>query len=445
MQATDFDRLIGIEVHTTKAPGIGGRLRRHPEDFIVQEIGIDGDISPLKPVSKQYPDQPGKFIAFFLVKRNIDSIQAIRRISRALGISYKRFSYAGIKDRRAVTSQRITLYRGAPHDLIGREIRNIQLLHPHRVRKPIVPGELLGNHFSIIIRDLEVAAKEVVNRITAIRQEYESQGGILNFFGHQRFGVIQPTTHLIGKQILLGNLQEAIRILLDITHIDVPPSDEDAEEENARSQKRTDPQRHSKYRTYERAISNYLSKHPGDYRGSLSVLPKDLVRLYIHAYQAFLFNRAVSQRAKQGIPLNHPIVGDFTMPTTGEIHAARMVTTTTLSQAEKDLQNGHHKLVIPIIGYDFEHIEFKGPLGKILTTILEEEQITPIQFRLKHLPALSQRGTFRPILIQPTNFQFRKLDEESETVVRVSFDLKKGSYASVVLREFIKPKYPTQL
>ncbi|MFX1563810.1 MAG: tRNA pseudouridine(13) synthase TruD [Promethearchaeota archaeon] len=441
MQSTDFDKFIGIEIYTTKAPGIGGRLRRHLEDFVVQEIGIDGDVAPLKPASKDYPDQPGKFIAFFLVKRNIDSIQAIRRISRALGISYKRFSYAGIKDRRAVSSQRITLYRGDPHDLIGREIPNIQLLHPHRVQKPILPGQLFGNHFTIIIRDLDVTGKEVVNRITAIQQEYEKQSGIINFFGHQRFGVTQPTTHLIGKQILLGNLQEAIHILLDISRIDDPSSKED----NENSLERTETQRHTKYRTYERAISNYLAKHPGDYKGSLSVLPKDLVRLYIHAYQAFLFNKALSQRAKRGIQLNNPTVGDFTMPTTGEIHATRMVTTATLPQTEEDIKNGLRKLVIPIIGYDFEHIEFEGPMGEIITKILEEEQISPNMFRLKHLPAFNSRGTFRPILIQPNNFQFSKINEEAETAVRFSFDLKKGSYASVVLREFIKPKYPTQL
>jgi len=443
--ANDFDRFIGIEVYTTKTPGIGGRLRFKPEDFVVQEIGIDGDLAPLKPVSTQYPEQPGKFLAFFLVKRNIDSIQAIRRVSKALGISYKRFSYAGIKDRRALTSQRITLYKGEHQDLLGREIHNIQLLHPHRVRRPILPGELLGNHFSIIIRDLDVSTNEIANRIKKIEKEYERKGGILNFFGHQRFGVIQPTTHLIGKHILKGDLQEAIRILLDVEHVYDSTIDEEAEGEKAIDQEQKGTQGRTGYGTFERAISNYLNKHPGDYSGSFSVLPKDLVRLYIHAYQAFLFNKALSQRALQGIPLAHPINGDFTLPATGEIYGARMVTNATLSKAKKEIKKGHLKLVIPIIGYDFDNFEFKGRMGEILTHILEEEQITPFQFQLKHLSTFSSRGTFRPILIQPTNFHFSILDEAPEAAVRVNFDLKKGSYASVVLREFIKPEDATKL
>ncbi len=445
MQATDFDRFIGIEVYTTKTPGIGGRLRFQPEDFIVQEIGIDGDVAPLKPVSRQYPEQSGKFLAFFLVKRNIDTIQAIRQVSRAMGISYKRFSYAGIKDRRALTSQRVTLYKGEHQDLLGREIPNIQLLHPHRVRRPLLPGELLGNHFSIIVRDLEVSPNEIANRVKKIEKEYERKGGILNFFGHQRFGVIQPTTHLIGEQILKGDLQEAIRILLDVGHADDSTPDEEPEGEETIDQKQKSPRGQTGYGTFERAISNYLNKHPGDYSGSFNVLPKDLVRLYIHAYQAFLFNKALSQRALQGISLSQPIIGDFTLPTTGEVYGARMITRATLSHAKKEIQKGHLKLAIPIIGYDLEHFEFKGRMGEILTKILEEEQITPSQFRLKHLSTYSSRGTFRPILIRPANFQFNILDEEPEVAVKINFNLGKGSYASIVFREFMKPENAARL
>ena len=152
MQAPEYDEIIGIHVFTTNTPGFGGRLRKNSEDFIVQEIGLDGKVAPLEATTQPYPDQPGKFTAFFLVKRNVDSIQAVRRLAKIMGISYKRFSYAGIKDRRAVTSQRVTLYRAAPHELLGRDIPNMWILHPHRVTKPIVPGALWGNRFRIVIR-----------------------------------------------------------------------------------------------------------------------------------------------------------------------------------------------------------------------------------------------------------------------------------------------------
>ena len=452
--AASVDAIVGIHVYTTKSPGIGGRLRVRPEDFVVQEIGPNGQVAPLEPSEKAYPDEKGKFTEFFMVKRNLDTIQAIRLLSRRLKVSYKRFSYAGMKDRRAVTSQRVTLYRASPQDLVGVELPGVRVLHPHRVPKPIVPGALWGNRFHIVIRDLEVELEEALRRMEAVRREYEGLGGVLNFFGHQRFGAIRPTTHFVGKHILLGNLEEAIHIILD-----KPPLDSlgdiicdplwGASEISWADRARKLPY----HLFYEVEMARYLAKHPGDYSGSLRAIPKDIARLFIHAYQAYLFNRAVSERVKRGLPLNRPCVGDFIMPATGEIYAVRMVTEENLARAEEEVQQGMKRLVIPVIGYDFEHITFRGPMGEILNDLLEEEQITPSQFRLRHLPALSSRGTFRPILVQPSNLRYMPLEEASDKeegmeggpAMAVSFDLPKGSYATIILREFMKTRLAGQL
>lgn len=435
VRAQEYDAHIGMDAFSTQAPGIGGRLRQNPEDFVVQEIGLDGSIAPLEPTGKEYEDQPGKYTAFFLVKRNIDTIQAIRRLSRTLGVSYKRFSYAGIKDRRAITSQRASLYRASPHHLIGRDLRNIKILHPHRVPKPILPGGLWGNRFTTVVREVERAPDEMLKQIETVRQQYEERGGVLNFFGPQRFGIIYPNTHLIGQQILHGNLKAAINLLLhqsteEDTKPLVTPNSNSIEQPT--------------YQTYERAVSQYLKKHPQDYKGSIRVLPKDLTRLYIHAYQSFLFNRMISERVRLQIPLNQPTIGDFVMPVAGEVHGVRMVTRVNLSQARKSVKTKKHVIMVPIIGYDFENVKFEGSMGEIINSILSKEKISPSQFRLKELPMLSSRGTFRPLLIQPTNFSFEQLEDDT-AAVKIHFDLLKGSYASVILREYIKPQFPTQL
>ncbi len=440
MEAKAFDTIIGSDVYSTKPLGIGGRLRVHPEDFIVQEIGVDGSIAPLEPTQEHYPDQPGKFIAFFLVKRNIDTIQAIRRVSKVLRISYKRFSYAGIKDRRALTSQRITLYRATRDDLVDWDIPNIRLLHPHRVSKPLLPGAHYGNRFRITIRNLEVKG-EARTRIAEISTCYKQRGGILNFFGPQRFGIINPNTHLIGKQIILGNLEEAINILTRRPDETLQSSREEVEKNGVSWEY----PRRRQNRSFERAVIHYLDKHPGDFQGGLRVLPKGLTRLYVHAYQSYLFNRAVSERVKLEISLTQPCIGDFIIPVSGVIHSVRMVTKETLAQAKQKVIQEQHKIVIPLIGYDFKNIVFNGPMGDILNKLIAEEQVTPAQFRFTHLPELSSRGSFRPLLVKPTNFQSSITKEKSEHVVTISFDLQKGSYASVILREFIKPRLITQL
>lgn len=437
MQVRDFDKFIGLEVFSTKTPGVGGRLRRKPEDFIVQEIGLDGQIAPLESTTKEYPDQPGKFIAFFLVKRNIDSIQAVRQLAKRLGISYKRFSYAGIKDRRALTSQRVTLYRASPQDVIGYDSHAIKVLHPHRVPRPIIPGGLIGNQFTIIIHDLDESPKTVMNRLQRIQAEIDDIGGLLNFFGHQRFGIMRPTTHLIGKQLVFRDFEKAVQLLLS----------KDAEEHLAHETPNQEEEMKSQHAsgTYERAISHYLAKHPGDYVGCFKVLPKDLARLYVHGYQSYLFNRIISERTKRGLPLQEPLIGDFIMPITGKIYAVRMVTSDTLEQAKKRVQKRQHIIVIPILGYDFEHINFEGEMGEIISKILKKEQVSPSRFRFQKLPLLSSRGSFRRLLITLQKLHLEYLTVNEEFAVKMQFNLIKGSYASVVLREFMKPKLPTQL
>lgn len=441
MEAKEYDAHIGMEVFTTQSPGIGGRLKKTPEDFVVQEIGLDALIAPLEPTTEEYPDQAGKFTVFYLVKRNLDSIQAIRRLSRSMGVSYKRFSYAGIKDRRAVTSQRVS-FRGSPQDMIGREIPGVQILHPHRTKQPIVPGALQGNRFTITIREVDLTANKAQTRVECIQKEIQSAGGALNFYGPQRFGIIRPNTHLIGKQLILEKYKEAIQILLEGGVEPREVEDNSTQEANESNEDKSAEE--MPYGLYERAVTHYLNKHPDDYKGAFQVIPKDLARLYVHAYQSYIFNKTISQRVIQGISLQEPTIGDYAKPIAGEIHTIRPVTKDMVSQITRAVKKGTHQIVIPIVGFDFERISFEGPMGNIITTILEKEQITPKQFRLKDLPTLSSRGTFRPLMVNPANYHSSFL-KTKETAVQICFDLSKGSYASVILREFIKPELPTQL
>jgi tRNA pseudouridine13 synthase len=302
---------------------------------------------------------------------------------------------------------------------------------------------LKGNRFTITVREIEVSAQEALKRVNLIHNKISEVTGVLNYFGPQRFGVIRPTTHLIGKQIVLNNFEEAIRILLEYNASDYASLRASSTETAAEAEK--PPFDLIKHGTYERAIQHYLNKHPGAYKESLTVLPKDLSRLYVHAYQSYLFNRTLSERVRRGISLHRPVVGDYTMPVTGRISTVRPVTQETVSQMEEAVLAGKRTLMMPIIGYDFVHVPLEGEPGEILTSILSEENISPSQFRIKDLPHLSSRGTFRKPLVQPDGFQTSLKEVPAHPAIQMTFDLVKGSYASVVMREFIKPKYPTQL
>jgi tRNA pseudouridine13 synthase len=305
-------------------------------------------------------------------------------------------------------------------------------LHPHRIPKSIVPGALKGNRFTIIVREVALSFKEVQRRVQQIQQEIGQAEGVLNFFGPQRFGIMRPNTHLVGKQIVQGNFQEAVRILLNY------PVSTNSKYESSEIEVLLPG-------TYERAIGHYLNKHPEKFKESFQVLPKDLVRLYVHAYQSFIFNQVISERVNRGISLVEPKIGDFTIAQSGEIHTTRMVTEDTQPQIKQEVKKGKRTLVVPIIGYDFEDISLEGTMGEIINSILKAENITPSDFRIQEMPIVSSRGTFRPLLVTPSNLQLDVISGNEGTAVRVRFDLPKGSYASVILREFMKPESPTQL
>jgi len=133
------------------------------------------------------------------------------------------------------------------------------------------------------------------------------------------------------------------------------------------------------------------------------------------------------------------------MPVTGETHAVRMVTPATLAKTEEEVRRGRQKLVIPLVGYDFAHIDFQGQMGEIFTSVLEKAQVTPIQFRVAQLPVLSSRGAFRTVLAQPGDFQSSIVGSDRSVQASLAFSLPKSSYASIVLREFVKPRFISQL
>ena len=113
---SEKDKSIGIGVYSTKAKGIGGKIKQEPEDFIVQEITPEKEVTSLEP-SQELPTEKEEYVHFTLVKRDWNEAQIIQRIARSCGISRKRFSYAGTKDKRALTSQRVSAWKIPPETL----------------------------------------------------------------------------------------------------------------------------------------------------------------------------------------------------------------------------------------------------------------------------------------------------------------------------------------
>ena len=95
----------------SKTPGIGGTIKNKAEDFLVEEITNEGEILQLDTVNwkpKTTSIQPSKFVHFILQKRDWSTSYAIKEIAKKLHTSPKRFSYAGQKDKTAITTQLVS-------------------------------------------------------------------------------------------------------------------------------------------------------------------------------------------------------------------------------------------------------------------------------------------------------------------------------------------------
>ncbi|HDM67191.1 MAG TPA: tRNA pseudouridine(13) synthase TruD [Thermoplasmatales archaeon] len=429
MNVPRVERDIGIEVFLTTTPGIGGKIRSVPEDFIVVE---ESELP--KPV------EGGRYTIAIITTRNWETNHLIRELSRRLHISRRRISFGGTKDKRAKTTQAFCFSNVPKEKIESLDIKDVEIRDVYQADKPINIGDLQGNRFDIIIRDIsrEVSEKQIED----ILGEIKEHGGFPNFFGIQRFGVVRPITHLVGKQLVLANFKEAVWIYL--TWVD------EKEEEAAKTARETLRETNDYKEAlklfpvslrFERAMLNHLVAKPNDYIGALQTLPRNLLTMFISAYQSYLFNKILSRRILRGLPINQAVVGDIVIPIRrGKLCDEEIpVTERNLDKVNRQLLRGKGFVSGVLLGSESRLA--KGEMGEIEQKIIEEEGIDPRDFIIPEIPYISSYGTRRIILAPINNLSYNLGEDDlnpDRLALHLSFSLLKGCYATSLLREIMK-------
>lgn len=390
--------------YLSSAEGIGGEIKRSPDEFAVEEISAEGDVFELyKRVERQ--DEPGgKYVRFVLQKKDWSTSSAIKRIAKAVRAGPKRFDYAGTKDKVAITTQLVSAF-GIPREkLSSLALMDIQINGAWVSKEKVHLGELSGNRFRIAWHGNPQGA---AGRVQSVYEELD--GKFPNYFGPQRFGSVRRNTHRVGELILRGRFQEAAMHFLA----------EAGEEEHkgARAARASllgsgdfssalrDFPKHLKL---ERTMLSHLSSSPADFIGAFRKLPRPTLLMFIHAFQSLLFNECLSWRINDGMVRRED----------GEYYCASN------SYGFPEVENaGTQWLCGKLLGYDSVPNEREK-------AVLEKYDISLQAFRIKEMPELSSRGSFRPLLSPIKDFEF------SDNVFR--FSLPAGSYATSALREFMK-------
>jgi tRNA pseudouridine13 synthase len=439
-----------MEVYATSSLGTGGVIRHFVEDFVVEEILADrakaevkGFVKPKVLVSSL---ERKHYLLCVLAKRNWDTFLAVEAIAGQLGIRSSDIHFAGIKDAKAITAQYITVDGVSVDEVQKVNVKDIEI-RPIGYRHKLSSYYLLENSFNITIRAINHPKSSIKKRIEKIIEELEAIGGIPNFFGHQRFGTVRPITHIVGKALVRGNFKKAVMLFLAKPSPYEHPESKKAREQLKKTQdfnqalKSFPQQLH-----YERLMLKHLAEKPQDFVGAFRRLPIKLRELFPQAYQAYLFNKFLSKRILNGLSLNQAEIGDYVVSVQHSgvplLQMYKIVRTETYAEINEAIKAGRTRLALPLIG--FKQKSSQGVQGEIEKQILEEEGVTFENFKINLMPEISPRGELRTALTPLNNFQLKEVCADaanpSKNMAKISFMLHRGSYATVLLREIMKPR-----
>ena len=421
-----MERDVGIEGYLTSTPGLGGTIKASADDFVVDEIS-----------SPPTPAIDGRYTIVALRVRNWETNRLVRELARALHISRRRIGFAGTKDKRALTTQLFSFENVPPEAIKALRMKDVEVLDVSRSDRPLEIGDLVGNRFQIVVRDLAVAVDRVNSIAEETARQIRSFGGFPNFFGIQRFGSVRAITHVVGRHIVRGEFKEAVQ-----TYVANPIEGEGSESYEVRAALRDTGDVHAALRSYpksygfEKAILNRLASRPDDYVGALQVLPFNLLLMFVHGYQSYLFNRVLSERLRRGLPIHEPVAGDLVLPADRRGLPDRDrtidVTCDNLDRVADRCREGKAWVSAILFGSESEFAG--GEVGQIEKEIVATEGLSPEDFIIPDIPRISSKGSRREILAPLHDFSIRPTAGE----LNLSFASNRGSYATCLVREFTK-------
>lgn len=349
---------------TATCPGVGGQLRTLDDDFMVDETPA------------YEPAGTGDHVMVRVQKRGITTPQAAALLARALAVAERDVGWAGMKDRRAVTTQWLSvpppvtpeqiavLASVAPMTSDGGELQLLAWArHPHKLRT----GHVASNHFRLRVRALDAAltASDALQRAQRIIDTLAQGPGALNWYGEQRFGR-DGDNAARGRALLVG--------------------------------------------------SQPLARHP---RG------QKLDRFLLSALQSDLFNQWLQRRLEDGL-IGRALRGDVMRKRSGGMFVCEAPE---LDQARVDA--GEIVATGPMFGVEMRRAPEGTPAREREDAVLAAQGLQMDQFMaVKRLAA----GTRRELALTVQAPNVAIIDDD----LQMEFSLEAGGYATAIMREVMK-------
>jgi len=382
------------------------KLKQQPSDFIVEELS-----------SVAVSSEKDEHAVFMLEKQEIDTFDAVRRIAQRLRISIFEIGYAGLKDKHALARQYISI--PTKYNVQGLKMDSLVLSLVGYSRKKIKIGDLAGNRFTIVVRDIE--ERELLG--IAQRAKTLAVSGVPNYFDSQRFGSVIDTT-FIGKEVVRKNYEKAVKQYLTSYQKSEPKKIKD-------EKRRILSQWHdlTKVRVFTKAFAVVIKEYTRtkNWQAAYRKIPAHLREMYVNAYQSFLWNECVKEILKHSVEQKKLYSVEYAI-------GALLFYTDLSGQEMKNIP----KTFLTIS----ETAMFSEDEQRVVDRILAQEGLTFTDFKIEAETGNFFKTRARQVLLVPEDFVISEpmrdeLNSKGTTMrykILISFSLPKGSYATVVTK-----------
>ncbi|MCX7757103.1 MAG: tRNA pseudouridine(13) synthase TruD [candidate division WOR-3 bacterium] len=380
------------------------KIKVQPNDFIVKEI-----------CNFELADH-GPYQIYELEKIGWDTFDLLDYLSRVYHI--KEIGRAGIKDRYSHSFQFISIRTNRVYNI---NEKNFKLRFLGYSKSPITINNLIKNWFSITIRDLkENEIKKILSNIECVKKY-----GIPNYYDEQRMGSARAQGGFIAVLLAKKHYNGALKLYL------ATPSKFDSS-----ITRKLKKHINTYWGKWDKCLSLsydygqlrypllYLKKHPKDFKGAIKTIRKDLLEMFINAYQAYVFNETLKAVLKS-LPISL-----FTVRYRfGELYF--------YENLSPDTVNYLSNLIIPSASYKSTFKELT--LKSIVEEILQKDSLSLEKLKID----LGIKGVFfkpyeRKALIVPENLLVSEINSDElykdRFKVTLSFCLPKGSYATILIK-----------
>tara|TARA_B100000700_G_scaffold306850_1_gene382502 strand:+ start:380 stop:1777 length:1398 start_codon:yes stop_codon:yes gene_type:complete len=449
---------IGLTGYAVDSIGIGGVLKARVADFRVDEISTKISIDPR-----------GRFTAANITLTNWETNRFIGKLAKACGISRNRIFFAGTKDKRAVTRQIFII--DAPQNKVAQvSIPDVEIEIIGRTHQKIGFGNHKGNRFTIVARGCchpdgsPMTNSEAMDKITEIDKSMNEKLGsglFPNWIGPQRFGAGRPVTPVVGRHVIGEDWKGAVMAYLCME------GDENEEVADFRKHIRDNGITEQALEIiphwlgFEKDMLKHMLENPDDWVGAFRKLPNNLQLMTVHSLQSVVFNKTIKARIDAGISLSGPIIGDRVgrIDDNGQLETSSIVTVEerTHERISRNCELGRLVVTGQLPGTKME--KPSGEFGEIEAKVLGEMDLDKTSWQVEKIGRLTTKGTRRPLVTTFSDFQYEPVPVAGEETmgdkwingpkegelwspegacIRFRFTLPSGSYATTLLREFMR-------